>query len=86
MQATKDQLIERIKNLMELPVYRSETRNEVLAACSNINEERLAAVAALLDVRYRWLQKLASDTNRFGEMKKTIVHLHELAEKYGLSS
>jgi len=86
MLAVKDQLIERIKNLTELPVYRTETRNEVLDICANMNEEQLAAVVAMLAVRYRWLQKLASNSNKFDEMKNTIVRLNELAGKYGLPS
>ena len=86
MAKNKEQLTERIKELLDIPVYPEETREKIFGICAGLDVPHLAAVASTLALRYHWIQKLSADPTKIEELKKTLVHLEELTEKYGLSS
>lgn len=86
MPVSKGQLIERIKGLIEIPVYSPHTQKEIIDFCSELDNAGLAEIAAFFALKFRFFQKLAADKEKLIEVEKIVSDLRALNKKYGISS
>ena len=87
MKATNEQLLERIKKLLELPgVCAEQKRIVILENCKNLSFEQLCDVAATLRIRARKLASIANSPEKTQEIKDAKNSIDALFNKYGIQS
>ena len=87
MQATKEQLLGRIKNFLELPGVCDETKRiAILTNCEKLSFEQLCEVAATLRIRARKISSSANSTEKTREIKDAKDSLDKFFAKYGIQS
>jgi hypothetical protein len=85
MKATNDQLLERIKKLLDLPgVCAEQKRIAILENCKNLSFEQLCDVAATLRLRARKLTTIANSPEKMQEIKDAKNSIDALFKKYGI--
>ncbi|OHA98575.1 MAG: hypothetical protein A3E32_03495 [Candidatus Zambryskibacteria bacterium RIFCSPHIGHO2_12_FULL_38_37] len=85
MQATKEQLLGRIKNFLELPGVCDEAkRSAILTNCEKLSFEQLCEVAATLRIRARKISSIANSTEKTQEIKDAKDSLDKFFTKYGI--
>lgn len=87
MKATKEQLLDRIKNFLELPGVCDESKRvAILTNCDKLSFEQLCEVAATLRIRARKLASIANSPEKAQEIKDVKDSLDKFFAKYGIES
>ncbi|TSC62019.1 MAG: hypothetical protein G01um101448_398 [Parcubacteria group bacterium Gr01-1014_48] len=85
MKATKQQLLDRIKSLLELPGVCAESKREtILGNCEKLSFEQLCEVAATLRIRARKLASIINSPEKIQEIKDAKDNLDKFFTKYGI--
>ena len=85
MKATNEQLLERIKTLLEVPgVCVQSKQKAIIDNCKKLTFEQLCTVAASLRIRARWLTSIAASPGKMKEIESTRNNMKAFFEKYGI--
>ncbi len=83
MLQTKEQLIERVKLLLELPGVCDTLKSDlIINRCNNLTFEQLCEVLVFLRIRVASLKKLASSPTKLIALNKSLDNLTNIINKY----
>lgn len=81
----RDQLIERIRQLLEMPgVCAPEPRTRILALCEQLSDEQLQTVAVTVRIRYQSLLRMARSPELTAKLDVARQRVDELLQTYGV--